>query len=60
MENRTDSINAERLKQEFSELVTVDSVTFRERQMADILKEKLAKLGFEVVGTVYVSVFEEK
>lgn len=48
MENRTDSINAERLKQEFSELVTVDSVTFRERQMADILKEKLAKLGFEV------------
>lgn len=37
-----------RLQQEFLELTAIDSVSFRERQMADRLKERLQKLGFEV------------
>lgn len=57
MENRIDLINVERIKDEFAELVAVDSVTFQERQMADVLKEKLTELGFEVTedsaGTYY-------
>lgn len=57
MENRIYFINEERIKKEFSELAAIDSVTFSERQMADRLKEKLRKLGFQVTedlaGTHY-------
>lgn len=42
------SVNKERLINEFTELVSVDSESFNEREMADILTEKLKKTGFEV------------
>lgn len=41
-------VNRERLTAEFLELVRVDSVSGFERQVADLLKEKLKSLGFEV------------
>jgi len=41
-------VNAERLIQEFMELVRVDSESGAERQLADLLKEKLTALGLEV------------
>lgn len=41
-------INQERLVNEFLELVSIDSVSGFERKIADILKVKLEKLGFEV------------
>lgn len=41
-------INKDRLVKEFAELVEIDSVSFRERSMADALKMKLEKLGFSV------------
>jgi tripeptide aminopeptidase len=40
--------NTERLVQEFTELVQIDSVSYQERQMADRVKEKLQELGFTV------------
>lgn len=40
--------NVERMIREFSELVEIDSVSFKEREMADRIKEKLEELGFEV------------
>ncbi|NPV72368.1 MAG: M20/M25/M40 family metallo-hydrolase [Pelotomaculum sp.] len=41
-------VNSGRIVEEFLELVQVDSVSGRERKMADLLKEKLARLGLEV------------
>ena len=42
------TVNEERLRREFAELVEIDSVSFEERQMADRLKEKLETIGFTV------------
>jgi tripeptide aminopeptidase len=42
------TINLERIKEEFSYLVSIDSVSFEERKMAEALKEKLVLLGFAV------------
>lgn len=42
------SVNRERIISEFIELVSVDSESFHEREMADLLTEKLKALGFEV------------
>ncbi|MDO7786421.1 M20/M25/M40 family metallo-hydrolase [Desulforamulus aquiferis] len=42
-------INGERLIQEFMELVQVDSESLAERQVANLLKERLGALGFEVI-----------
>jgi tripeptide aminopeptidase len=42
------AINEQRIRQEFSDLVLLDSVSFRERQMADILTGKLRQIGFRV------------
>ncbi|MEW9669650.1 M20/M25/M40 family metallo-hydrolase [Ammoniphilus sp. 3BR4] len=42
-------INQERLLQEFMELVQIDSETKNERQICDVLKEKLTELGLEVI-----------
>lgn len=46
--DRYPQVNTERLVEEFKELVAIDSVSFHERRMADTLKSKLLKLGFEV------------
>ncbi len=40
-------INEKRICREFDELVSIDSESFNERQMADRLKEKLAELGIQ-------------
>jgi tripeptide aminopeptidase len=42
-------INRERIISEFSELVEIDSPSFGEREMADILKCKLESIGFSVL-----------
>lgn len=41
-------INRERIISEFSELVEIDSPSFGERKMADVLKHKLEGIGFSV------------
>lgn len=41
-------VDLERVLDQFTELVSVDSVSLGERQMADILKAELESLGFEV------------
>lgn len=41
-------VNSKRMVEEFLELVRIDSVSGKERQAADRLKEKLAGLGLEV------------
>ncbi|MDD2553038.1 MAG: M20/M25/M40 family metallo-hydrolase [Desulfotomaculaceae bacterium] len=41
-------VNAKRMVEEFLELVQIDSVSGKERQIADLLKEKLTVLGLEV------------
>jgi tripeptide aminopeptidase len=41
-------VNPKRMVEEFLELVKIDSVSGKERQVADLLKEKLAGLGLEV------------
>lgn len=41
-------VNKERLVGEFCKLVAIDSVSFKEREMADILKSYLIELGFLV------------
>lgn len=46
--DRYPQVNTERLVEEFKELVAIDSVSFHERRMADALKSKMLKLGFEV------------
>lgn len=40
-------INQKRIWEEFRQLVSIDSVSFKERQMADALTAKLNELGFE-------------
>lgn len=40
-------INQERIWEEFRQLVSIDSVSFHEREMADALLLKLRELGFE-------------
>ncbi|WP_188646805.1 M20/M25/M40 family metallo-hydrolase [Marinithermofilum abyssi] len=42
-------VNRERLLEEFMELVKTDSQTGEEREICDLLKEKLTGLGFDVV-----------
>ena len=41
-------INRERLCKSFEDLTAIDSVSFKEREMADRLKSLLLELGFEV------------
>jgi tripeptide aminopeptidase len=41
-------INKERIISEFSELVAIDSPSFGEREIADVLKKKLTLIGFHV------------
>ncbi|MDF2822259.1 MAG: peptidase T-like protein [Clostridiales bacterium] len=41
-------INVQRIIDEFQELVAIDSPTFGERQIADVLKNKLEAIGFQV------------
>ncbi|MFU0828552.1 MAG: M20-dimer domain-containing protein [Lachnoclostridium sp.] len=41
-------INKKRLTEEFIRLVSIDSLSFKEREMADILKKYLTDLGFMV------------
>lgn len=41
-------INTKRLIQEFCELIAIDSTSFHERQMADVLKSKMTKLQIDV------------
>ncbi|WP_246240935.1 M20/M25/M40 family metallo-hydrolase [Anaerocolumna sedimenticola] len=41
-------INKMRVTEEFMKLVSIDSPSFKERQMADVLKQYLIQLGFEV------------
>lgn len=41
-------VNRERVVKEFLELVQIDSLTFKERQMADALMGKLKELGLKV------------
>lgn len=45
IDNFMDQIDEERLIREFQELTAIDSVSFKERKMADALKEKFAGLG---------------
>jgi tripeptide aminopeptidase len=45
---RKSYIQKERMVEEFMELTSIDSVSFKERKMADALKKKLADLGVEV------------
>ncbi len=37
-----------RIKKQFADFVSIDSVSFSEREMADVLKKYLQELGFEV------------
>ena len=48
MGNGTFFINTERIKQDFLQMTAIDSVSFREREMADCLIKKLKELGFAV------------
>jgi tripeptide aminopeptidase len=41
-------VNKTRLTEEFCGLVSVDATSYREREMADVLIQKLTELGFEV------------
>lgn len=41
-------VNAKRMVEEFFELVRIDSVSGKERKIADLLKEKLVALGLKV------------
>jgi len=42
-------VNKERLVGEFMELVKIDSLSRKERQMADLLKSKLERMGYSVI-----------
>lgn len=41
-------INVERLKEDFAQLVSYDSISFSERRTGDFIIDRLKKLGFEV------------
>lgn len=45
---KTGNISEERILREFMELTAIDSPSFGERQMADVLTKKLKELGFAV------------
>ncbi len=49
-DNRTEinKIDEMRLIEQFKRLVSIDSISFKERNMADYLKDKLLELGFTV------------
>lgn len=40
-------VNRDRIIREFMELVRIDSLSLKERRMADVLKEKLISMGYE-------------
>ncbi len=42
-------VNKLRIQEEFCRLVSVDSISFQERKMADLLTSSLNELGFEVI-----------
>lgn len=46
--NSNYQVKEERLIEEFKRLVSIDSLSFQEREMADYLKKQLVELGFEV------------
>lgn len=50
-------VNELRIKEEFCNLVSIDSVSFGEKAMAEVLKNKLLQMGFEVTedqaGDIY-------
>lgn len=48
MKENSKKINKGRLIETFQRLVSIDAPSFGERQMADVLKEELVKLGFTV------------
>ena len=48
MEQHADGLNEERLTREFISLAEIASPSFRERQIADYLKHRLAGFGLEV------------
>lgn len=41
-------VNRERIVNEFVELISIDSLSLQERNMADVLKQRLSELGFDV------------
>jgi len=41
-------VNKLRIKEEFCRLVSIDSVSYQEHEMADVLKDYLLQLGFEL------------
>jgi tripeptide aminopeptidase len=41
-------VNQLRIVEEFCRLVSIDSISYQEREMADVLKQSLSELGFEV------------
>jgi tripeptide aminopeptidase len=41
--------NKDRITKEFCELVSIDSIPYQERAMADVLKKKMMELGFTVM-----------
>lgn len=49
MINKESFVRKERLVNEFCKLVSIDSLSFKERKMADYLKEELTSLGFLVM-----------
>ncbi|MBA4688690.1 MAG: M20/M25/M40 family metallo-hydrolase [Candidatus Galacturonibacter soehngenii] len=44
----SNEIDEKRLIEEFKKLVSIDAISFQEREMADYLKDRLQKLGFTV------------
>lgn len=44
----SNEIDEKRLIEEFKKLVSIDAISFQEREMADYLKDKLQELGFTV------------
>ena len=46
MDEKRMQVNEERLTRTFQRLVSIDSPSFGEREMADVLKAELRRLGF--------------
>lgn len=51
--------NEQRIKELFTELVSIDSISFSERNMADRLNEILRETGFEVMEVAPENFMEE-
>ncbi len=49
MVNQVSLVNEKRVVKEFCKLVSIDSISFKERKMADYLKDELVRLGFLVL-----------